>query len=52
MGGGPGQQPEGTGTHGAISLTPSDAKIPVFRILRAYGWRPRRDWDLLRLFEY
>lgn len=44
--------PDGVGNTGSVRLRPSDAKIPVFRILRAYGWRPRRDSDLLRLWEY
>jgi len=33
-------------------VRPSDAKIPVFTILRAYGWRPRHDWWGSRMWEY
>ena len=33
-------------------VRPSDAKIPVFAILRAYGWRPRHDWWGNRMWEY
>jgi hypothetical protein len=34
------------------AVRPSDAKIPVFRILRAYGWRPPHDTWLSRIWEY
>ena len=36
----------------ATDFRPSDAKRPVFAILRSYGWRPVHDWALLRLFEF
>ncbi|WP_062070388.1 hypothetical protein [Demequina sediminicola] len=44
--------PDGRGTHGKAALRPSDAKIPVFTVLRAYGWRPKRDSTLARAWEY
>ena len=44
--------PEGEGTSGTIRVVPSDAKVPVFRIVRGYGWRPRKDGKLRRLWEY
>lgn len=44
--------PEGRGSSGRIGIKPSDAKVPVFRILRAYGWRPRRDSLWHQLWEY
>ncbi|WP_062517009.1 hypothetical protein [Demequina gelatinilytica] len=44
--------PDGDGSSGTIRLAPRDAKIPVFAILRAYGWRPRSDRRLLRMWEY
>ena len=36
----------------ATDFRPSDAKRPVFAILRGYGWRPLHDWALLKLFEF
>lgn len=44
--------PEGRGQHGQIALIPADAKVPVFTILRAYGWRPKRDTAFARAWEY
>ncbi|MDE0572198.1 hypothetical protein ON058_02075 [Demequina sp. B12] len=44
--------PEGRGMHGRIALTPADAKVPVFTILRAYGWRPKRDTTFARAWEF
>lgn len=44
--------PDGEGRSGSIRVVPSDAKVPVFRILRAHGWRPRKDSPLRRLWEY
>lgn len=32
-------------------LSAGDIKIPVFSILRAYGWRPRFDWWGTMMFE-
>jgi len=39
-------------TRSTVSIGPSDAKVPIFRILRAYGWRPRFDNWVSELFEY
>ncbi|MDR1449683.1 MAG: hypothetical protein LBI84_05710 [Propionibacteriaceae bacterium] len=35
-----------------VAVRPSDAKIPVFAILRAYGWRPPHDSWVSRIWEY
>ncbi|WP_277208437.1 hypothetical protein [Isoptericola croceus] len=40
-----------TSWEGAVSIRPSDAKKPVFTVLRNHGWRPRFDWFGARLFE-
>ncbi|WP_030158783.1 hypothetical protein [Glycomyces sp. NRRL B-16210] len=40
-----------TSWEGVASITPSDAKAPVFTVLRGHGWRPRVDWFGARLFE-
>ncbi|WP_062130922.1 hypothetical protein [Demequina aestuarii] len=44
--------PAGTASSGSIRLVPADAKVPVFRILRAHGWRPKRDSAFWRQWEY
>ncbi|MFN3866734.1 MAG: hypothetical protein ACK4MD_08495, partial [Demequina sp.] len=46
------ESPDGIGPAGAIRIVPADAKVPVFRIVRAHGWRPRRAGDIWRLWEY
>ena len=43
---------QGAGSRGKIRITPADAKVPVFRILRAYGWRPRFNSEALQVWEY
>jgi hypothetical protein len=35
-----------------LRIVPSDAKIPIFRVLRAYGWRPRWDIWFSEMLEY
>ncbi|GAA1975079.1 hypothetical protein GCM10009718_08940 [Isoptericola halotolerans] len=40
-----------TSWEGAVSIRPSDAKVPVLTLLRNHGWRPRFDWFGARLFE-
>jgi hypothetical protein len=35
-----------------LVLQAGQAKIPIFTILRAYGWRPNQDWWLMRMFEF
>lgn len=44
--------PEGTGASGRIRIVPSDAKVPVFAILRSHGWRPKRDSLFWRQWEF
>jgi hypothetical protein len=47
------QGPQGprTSWEGVVRIKPSDAKVPVFTVLRNNGWRPRVDWFGARLFE-
>lgn len=40
-----------TSWEGVVMIKPSDAKVPVFTVLRNNGWRPRFDWAGARLFE-
>lgn len=40
-----------TSWEGVASIQPSDAKKPVFTVLRNHGWRPRFDWFGARMFE-
>ena len=40
-----------TSWEGAVMIKPTDAKVPVFTVLRNNGWRPRRDWFGARMFE-
>jgi hypothetical protein len=46
-----GPQGPRTSWEGAVQIKPSDAKVPVFTVLRNNGWRPRFDWFGARLFE-
>ncbi len=46
------ESPEGTGVSGSIRIVPADAKVPVFTILRAHGWRPKRDSAFGRQWEF
>lgn len=45
------ESPEGRGQHGRLAIRPAGAKVPVFTILRAYGWRPRFMPEASRVFE-
>jgi hypothetical protein len=40
-----------TSWEGVASIHPSDAKKPIFTVLRQHGWRPRFDWFGARMFE-
>ncbi|WP_407319008.1 hypothetical protein UQW22_01155 [Isoptericola halotolerans] len=40
-----------TSWEGVASIRPSDAKVPVFTVLRNHGWRPRFDWFGARMVE-
>ena len=44
--------PDGTGAEATVRITPSDAKVPVFRIVRAHGWRAKRENVVSRIWEY
>jgi hypothetical protein len=44
--------PGADGRGAVLRMSPSDVKIPVFRVLRAYGWRPRWDSWLSQIWEY